>query len=404
MSRRASRLRVALIEGSVIDQTAWSADILHDPVTRINAQSAGDAADLLAFANINAGGAHRHTFAAVDAIAVFLRVFLRFLEASALLPAPILVGNDERFFIEHRPLDARPRAHVNANLLAHEPAQPEGGAGENCHRHIGNRVRVQGEEVAKQGGRIGKVENPGPAGHHRDQKIDCPLAAAPDDFRCGPRRLVEPHPGVAVTVDETVDMLEKIGPHRLRTGITAPCAAHSRSDEKQADTGHDEQTRHEVEFMRPDLDVEHVKAAVGKIDQHRLIGRIWATVPPDPRGHVIDRQCHDHDRPFEPAKRSVDPLVVDLLARFVELGSRLRWGVTLCCGEGLCLAGIQRSAPIAAHWLVIASLFEIVRSCHSLRFLTPRLRHRSRDRARLLAWPRLHIHHHRASAHRPRAS
>jgi hypothetical protein len=51
-----------------------------------------------------------------------------------------------------------------------------------------------------------------------------------------------------------VDMLEQVGPDRLRAGIATPGAPHSGGQQEQADTRHDQQTRHEIEFVRPDLD------------------------------------------------------------------------------------------------------------------------------------------------------
>ena len=71
--------------------------------------------------------------------------------------------------------------------------------------------------------------------------------------------------------------------------------------------GHDQQAGDEIEFVRPDLDAEHVEAAIGEIDQHRLIGRIGTAVPADPRRDVIDRQGDDHDQPLQPAERAARP-------------------------------------------------------------------------------------------------
>uniref|UniRef100_UPI00359318C9 glycosyl hydrolase 108 family protein n=1 Tax=Parasphingorhabdus sp. TaxID=2709688 RepID=UPI00359318C9 len=34
-----------------------------------------------------------------------------------------------------------------------------------------------------------------------------------------------------------------------------------------------------IKFMRPDFDTEHVEAAIGEIDQHRLIGSVGTPVP-----------------------------------------------------------------------------------------------------------------------------
>ena len=197
-------------------------------------------------------------------------------------------------------------------------------------------------------------------------------------------------------------MLEQVGPHGLRAGIAAPCASHGAGDEEQPDTRHDEQARDEIEFVRPDLDAEHVEAAVGEIDQHRLIGRIGSTLPADPRRDVIDRQRDDHDQPFEPAERTVDPLVVHELALFVEplwqffarrfvrlvsessrsrFGNRARYGIV---GLGDPVLDDDRPVAVAAGIAVL------------------RVAHRPLPRDPRRPQPSLRLP--RANAHRPRAS
>ena len=170
-----------------------------------------------------------------------------------------------------------------------------------------------------QRGCIGEIHDPRAAGPEPDEEVDRPLEGAAHDLAPRPRRRVEAHARIAVAVDEAVDVLEHVGPHGLGTGIAAPGAADRAGHEEEADARHDQQARDEVEFMRPDLDAEHVEAAVGEIDQHRLVGRVGATVPADPRRAVVDREGDDHDQPLEAAERPVDALVVNRLARFVEL-------------------------------------------------------------------------------------
>src|SRR3546814_12342476 len=77
---------------------------------------------------------------------------------------------------------------------------------------------------------------------------------------------------VAVAVDQPVDMLEQIGPHRLRAGIAAPRASDRAGDAEQPDPRHDEQARDIIEFMRPYHDLEHVETPVRQVDEPRLVG------------------------------------------------------------------------------------------------------------------------------------
>src|SRR5690606_41537684 len=103
-------------------------------------------------------------------------------------------------------------------------------------------------------------------------------------------------------------MLEQVSPNRLRAGIAAPCATDRTRYQEKSDAGHDQEASDEVELVRPDLDVEHVKAAVGEIDQHGLIGRIRTAIPADPRGAVVNRQCHDRPQPLHPSVWAIDLL------------------------------------------------------------------------------------------------
>src|SRR3546814_1940488 len=68
------------------------------------------------------------------------------LDAAARLAAPVLIGNEQRLFVHHRGLDARPRAHIDAHLFAQETAEDEGRGGQHRHRRIGNRRRLRSEE------------------------------------------------------------------------------------------------------------------------------------------------------------------------------------------------------------------------------------------------------------------
>ena len=119
--RACSRLRI----GVVGDQPARPADLVHDLVAGVDAQRAGDAFELLAVADVDA---HR---ADGDACLQSMQSppcppsAWPLLCGAARLAAPVVVGDEQRVLVEHRALDARPGAHVGADLLAHEAAEDD---------------------------------------------------------------------------------------------------------------------------------------------------------------------------------------------------------------------------------------------------------------------------------------
>ena len=230
------------------------------------------------------------------------------------LAAPCLISDEQRFLVEHCPLDAWPRAAVDAELLAHQATEDIRGGSQDAD---GEPCLVWGAQVPKltrQRWRVGEVEDPRPAGRDRDGQPDRVLGRFPGDLGRPPRRTFQPKLGVAVAFDEPFDVLEQVGPNRLRAGVSAPRAPDRRRDEEQADPGHDKEPGDVIELVRPDLDREHVKAARGQVDEHRLVRRIGPTVPAKPRGDIINDQGDGHHQPLEAAERSVDRLGKDLAA------------------------------------------------------------------------------------------
>ncbi|MFM2271271.1 MAG: hypothetical protein RL702_336 [Pseudomonadota bacterium] len=254
----------------------------------------------------------------VDAVPHRTGVLLRLLDTAARFAAPVLVGDDQRLLIQHRGLDARPGAHIDAHLLAHEAAQQEGGGGQHADRGIGHARRLAAPEFAGQGRRVGEIHDPRAAGPEADDQVDRPLDPPLEDLFRPPGRGIEPHLGVAVAIDQPIDVLEQVGPDGLRAGIAAPGPPDRAGDHEQADARHDQHPGHEVEFVRPDLDPEHIEPAVGHIDQHRLVRCIGTAIPADPRGDVIDPQGQDHHQPFEAAEAAVHRFRKDGLTLLVQ--------------------------------------------------------------------------------------
>ena len=168
----AVRLLFAVLQCGVVDQSAWAADVRHHPVAGVDAQRAGDAADLRTFADVDPCGTDGDALQAVDAVAELAGVPLGLLDAAARFAAPVLVGDQQRLLVHHRGLDAGPGAHVDAHLFAHEPAEREGGEREDGDGDVGRGCRLARPEVAHQRRRIGEVHDPCATGPEADDEVD----------------------------------------------------------------------------------------------------------------------------------------------------------------------------------------------------------------------------------------
>src|SRR5439155_27074177 len=120
-----------------------------------------------ATANINPGRANMNALVAVDAVAGRLSLLaqrLAFLDRRSRLAAIIAVGDIERMLIGQRRLDARPRAHVETDLLAHMARERIGRERQDPDPQIGDEWRLKRRQILHQRWRIREVEHPGAAG------------------------------------------------------------------------------------------------------------------------------------------------------------------------------------------------------------------------------------------------
>src|SRR6185369_135081 len=99
----------------------------------------------------------------------------------------------------------------------------------------------------------------GPPGDYQPQDVLQPLACVGAGR---PFADVALHMLAPVTLDESFDGKEEIGPHRLRAEIAAPDATGDRVHQEQQDRGENEQAGQIVDFLRPDLDEEEIKPSV----------------------------------------------------------------------------------------------------------------------------------------------
>ena len=308
-----------VLQRHIVDQPARFADLVHHIVAGVDAPRTGDAFQLLPVADVDAHRADVHAGHAVDAIALGGGTGNRLGLAARLAP-PVAIGDGQRVLVHHRGLNARPWTGIDADLFAGKAAEQEGRRRHRRDGDIGHRMRLPGQQIAKERRGVGEIEHPGAAGQRGDHEPDRPFHQTQPGLARAPRLVPQPDAGVAVALDPAFGQDEEIGPDRLRAGIAAPDPAQRRGEEEQPQARHDQKTGDEVEFMRPDLDPEEKEAPVRQIDQHRLIGQAGTTIPADPRQQVIDPQRHRHDDPFQIAEPAFDPARKDRLAGLIKLG------------------------------------------------------------------------------------
>src|SRR5690606_34604473 len=213
---RAVELERERVRGGVADQAPRIAHAIHHLVAAVYARGAADALVLQALADVYAGRAHVDADLAIDAItqAERLRVGLARARA-ARLDAIGIVGDDQRVLVEHRALEARVRAHVLADLLAHEAGvapgreaveqHPEGLPGSGGQRQQRTQQFADRREIADEG-------DPGPQRHRDPQEM---LGSLARELRGAHRRAIELHALRAVAFDPPLDPHEDLGVDRL---------------------------------------------------------------------------------------------------------------------------------------------------------------------------------------------
>ena len=235
------------------------------------------------------------------------------LERRARLAAPLLVGDDVAVLVEERRLEARPGAHVGAHLLARPAGEQVGRRGEQAEEEVLGEGGVAGQDRPGHGRRVVEVHDPGAAGERGDEQPGRVLRHLLEDLLARDSgALVQTDPRAAVALDPALDPHEQIGPHGLRAGEAAPHAARDAGREEQTERAEQQQSGQVVDFLRPDLDPQEVRAAGRHVDQERLIRHARAAVPADPGAEVVDAEQQDQHRPLDRAEAAADLLGIDL--------------------------------------------------------------------------------------------
>ena len=318
LSAQAPFAVLVVVEG---DQPGRTVNLGHHRVAGVDAKATVDAAELGPFADVDAGRADGDALQAIDAVAcgLAMRVGLGGILYRHARLAPIeAIGDVERLVVGQRRLDARPRAHVEADLLAQVAGKGVGRQGQDSRPDVGDRRRLQGEELPHQRRRVDEIEHRGAAGRERDQEPDRVLGDPLRDLLRGPGLSVELYPIAPVALDPALDPEVEIGPDRLRTSVAAPHPAEERVRQEQDQRRQDQQACEIIDFLRPDLDEEEVEAGMRDVGKNRLVRQVRSPIPADERQHVVDAEGDPQHDPFDAPVSPPNPLWVDFLGRFIQ--------------------------------------------------------------------------------------
>ncbi len=231
-------------------------------VAGVDAGRAGDAFVLQAITDIDTGRANLYADIAVDAVAEANRCRLDpATSRTPLFTAFRMIGNDQSIGVEHGALEARVWAHVLAYLLAHEAGiaiggktvkqDPEGFPGTEAQAQQFGGELVDGREVGDKG-KAGPQREGDP--DRMLQRLGAYLGGAGGGF-------VEFHALVVVAFDLAFHPQVSFGPHGLRAGVAAPHTTEQCGEEKQCQTGEDQQCGQVDKVLRPQGQAEQVKLA-----------------------------------------------------------------------------------------------------------------------------------------------
>ena len=276
-------------------------DFGHHRIAGVDAEAALDAAELRALADVDSSGTDGDALVAVDAVAGGLPMRMRLggvLHRHARLAAIEAIGDVERVVVGQRRLNARPRAHVEADLLAHMAGERIGGEGEDACPEIGDERRPEGGELPQQRRGVDEIEHRRAAGQQRDHEPRAVLGDALDDLVGSQGRRIELDPVAPVALDRPLHPEEQVGPYRLWAGVAAPRAADQRIGQEQGQRRKDQEAGEVIDLLRPQLDEERVEAGMRNIDEHRLARRIRSTIPAYEREQVVDAEGDPQHNPL----------------------------------------------------------------------------------------------------------
>ena len=119
-------------------------------------------------------------------------------------------------------METRIRAHVFANLFAHEAGIAIRGKGVEKHPEQFPRTHLRQEELHRQFANRREVAYKGKARPDREDDPNDVLVPFLNQLLHGELAVIQTNAGRAVTLDLAFDPQENFAVHRLRTSVTAP--------------------------------------------------------------------------------------------------------------------------------------------------------------------------------------
>ena len=184
--------------------------------------------------------------------------------------------------IQHTALNARPRAHIDAELFAPPPRHQIGHGGKTAEKTVQHGRGLTTQHIQRRLDRIGEIKGksrPGQCRYDQPGQMLDPLAP---NLIPGPGAMIQLLAVIGIALGPAFDADEQIGPHRLRTGKAAPDPSIQAGGQEQPQRRHHQHRHQEIKVLRPQLGPEQIGPHLGKAEQQGLVGQVRPPVPAQP--------------------------------------------------------------------------------------------------------------------------
>ena len=182
------------------------------------------------------------------------------------LAATLIVGDRQSVAVKHRALKSSVRAHVLADLFAHETRVAPGRNRIKQHPEQGPSRYAERQDFSWKFSDRFEVTN---EGETREQCNSAPsevFGSFSQELLKIPGSLVELHSSISVTFEATLDPEKNLGVHGLRACVTAPEATCNRGKQKKGERAHDQQASEVNKILRPEDHAEQIELARAQIE------------------------------------------------------------------------------------------------------------------------------------------
>ena len=200
------------------------------------------------------------------------------------LAATLIVGDRQSVAIEHRALKSSVRAHVLADLFAHETRVSPRRDRIKQHPEQGPSRHTERQDLQWQFADRFEVTNERETRQKCDRAPGKVLRTFTYKLLKVPGPLVEFHSSMSVTFETTLDPEKNFGVHGLWAGVSTPEATSDCCEQKEGERTHDQQAGQIDEILRPQHHAKEIKLSGAQIEKDCL-----AAIPGDP-GQAIEHQ------------------------------------------------------------------------------------------------------------------